>query len=139
VSRMSETTCESVPSAAFPRLRSRWDVVGAPEDRDAWVPAVTLGLARVSAGSCLVLFAPGVMVANVPYHLTSSYNLIAFDAPPSIDGSEVSRHQATPFARSKRHHDSMRMFFGWSAAWPQVHHQASASASQIAGSPASSG
>ena len=40
-----------------------------------------------------LLFTPGVMVANVPYHLTSSHNLITSDAPPSIDGSEVSRHQ----------------------------------------------
>ncbi|HEY6688613.1 MAG TPA: APC family permease [Propionibacteriaceae bacterium] len=40
-----------------------------------------------------LLFTPGVMVTNVPYHLTSSYNLITSDAPPSIDGSEVSRHQ----------------------------------------------
>jgi amino acid transporter len=43
-----------------------------------------------------LLFTPGVMVANVPYHLTSSHNLITSDAPPSIDGSEVTRHQKRP-------------------------------------------
>jgi amino acid transporter len=40
-----------------------------------------------------LLFTPGVMVTNVPYHLTSSHNLITSDTPPSIDGSEVTRHQ----------------------------------------------
>jgi amino acid transporter len=40
-----------------------------------------------------LLFTPGVMVTNVPYHLTSSHNLITSDTPPSIDGSKVTRHQ----------------------------------------------
>jgi hypothetical protein len=31
-----------------------------------------------------LLFTPGVMVANVPYHLTSSHNLITSDAPPPL-------------------------------------------------------
>jgi amino acid transporter len=45
-----------------------------------------------------LLFTPGVMVANVPYHLTSSHNLVTSDAPPSTatDQPEVTRHQQRP-------------------------------------------
>jgi hypothetical protein len=47
-----------------------------------------------------LLFTPGVMVANVPYHLTSSYNLITSDPASSIDGSEVTRHKQVHSVRS---------------------------------------
>jgi amino acid transporter len=38
-----------------------------------------------------LLFTPGVMVVNVPYHLTSSHNLVTSGAASSIDSSEVTR------------------------------------------------
>jgi hypothetical protein len=38
-----------------------------------------------------LLFTPGVMVCNVPYHLTSSHNLVTSGAASSIDSSEVTR------------------------------------------------
>jgi amino acid transporter len=45
-----------------------------------------------------LLFTPGVMVANVPYHLTSSHTLITSDAPSSsaTDQRGVTRHQQRP-------------------------------------------
>jgi amino acid transporter len=38
-----------------------------------------------------LLFTPGVVVVNVPYHLTSSHNLVTSGAASSIDNSEVTR------------------------------------------------
>jgi amino acid transporter len=38
-----------------------------------------------------LLFTPGVVVVNVPYHLTSSHNLVTSGAASSIDSSEVTR------------------------------------------------
>jgi hypothetical protein len=45
-----------------------------------------------------LLFTPGVMVANVPYHLTSSHTLINSDAPSSsaTDQRAATRHQQRP-------------------------------------------
>jgi amino acid transporter len=45
-----------------------------------------------------LLFTPGVMVANVPYHLTSSHNLITSDSPSSsaTDQRGVTRDQQRP-------------------------------------------
>jgi hypothetical protein len=40
------------------------------------------------------------MVANVPYHLTSSHNLVTSGAASSIDGSEVTRHEQLHSATS---------------------------------------
>ena len=59
-----------------------------------------------------LLFTPGVMVASVPYHLNNSHNLVTSDAPSSSATHQRggTRHQSTPFARSKRHHNSMMMF-----------------------------
>ena len=45
-----------------------------------------------------LLFTPGVMVANVPYHLTSSHNLVTSGAPFSGDGSEVTRARTTLYS-----------------------------------------
>ena len=47
-----------------------------------------------------LLFTPGVMVASVPYHLTSSHNLVTNDAASSIDGSEMMHHTQLHPARS---------------------------------------
>ena len=43
-----------------------------------------------------LLFTPGVMVANVPYHLNSSHNFVTSGAPFSGDGSDVTRARSTP-------------------------------------------
>jgi hypothetical protein len=66
-----------------------------------WVPDGTLGFGSRFRRLRAFLFTPGVMVANVLYHLTSSHNLIASDAPPSIDGSEVSRHTGNAIRKIK--------------------------------------
>ena len=47
-----------------------------------------------------LLFTPGVMVCNVPYHLTSSYNLDTNGAASSIDGSEGTHHTQLHLAKS---------------------------------------
>jgi hypothetical protein len=47
-----------------------------------------------------LLFTPGVMVCNVPYHLNSSYNLDTNGAASAIDGSEVTHHEQLDAARS---------------------------------------
>jgi hypothetical protein len=47
-----------------------------------------------------LFFTPGVMVCNVPYHLTSSHNLDTNGAASSIDASEVTHHEQLDAARS---------------------------------------
>jgi hypothetical protein len=47
-----------------------------------------------------LLFTPGVMVASVPYHLNSSYNLDTNGSASSINGSEVADDKQVDSARS---------------------------------------
>jgi hypothetical protein len=47
-----------------------------------------------------LLFTPGVMVTSVPYHLTSSHNLITNGAASSTDGSDITRHEQLHSTRS---------------------------------------
>src|SRR5215217_6532153 len=48
-----------------------------------------------------LLFTPGVMVCNVPYHLTSSYNLDTNGHGSTSDGSEATRHDQLNSVSSK--------------------------------------
>ncbi len=45
-----------------------------------------------------LLFTPGVMVANVPYHLNSSHNFVTSGAPFSSEGSDVARARSTSYS-----------------------------------------
>ena len=63
-----------------------------------------------------LLFTPGVMVCNVPYHLTSPHKLDINGAASSIDGSEEASVREQLHSAMSNVTSSVMMIDGWSAA-----------------------